>query len=335
MLLKNLSLVSLLLLIHIISICQDKHEYSLVKTYHIASPGWWDYVAINNNKLYVSHATQVNILNEQTGDSVGVILNTQGVHGIAFDNKLNRGYTSNGKTNNVTVFNLSDNAVVTHIATGQNPDAICYEPFSQKIITCNGSSTDLSVIDPLTNKVIATIDVGGKPETAVADGKGMLYVNIEDKNEIVNIDLKNFSVKHHWSISPGENPTGLAIDTHTRRLFAGCEGLMVILDAGSGKVVDTLPIGGGCDGVAFDSVSGTVFTSNGEGSITVIKENPEIDFKLTQTVRTKKGARTIAIDQDRHTLFLPAADFAPLDQNASKGTRPKMIEGSFQVLVVQ
>ena len=332
---KIISLVSIMLVLNIGAFCQDKNDYKVVKTFHIGSQGGWDYIAINNNKLYVSHGTQVNILNEETGDSIGFIPNTEGVHGIAFNNELNRGYTSNGRANNVTVFDLTTNAVITQISTGQNPDAICYEPFSKKIITCNGRSKDLSIIDPATNKVVATIDVGGKPETAVPDAKGRLYVNIEDKSEIADVNLKNLTVEHHWPIAPGEGPTGLVIDTETGRLIAGCDKLAIVIDAGSGKIIDKLPIGDGCDGVAFDNKNKIIFTSNGEGNITAIKENSANNFKVIQTITTKRGARTITIDQKTHTLFLPTADFEPLDANAPKGTRPKMIAGSFQVLVVQ
>jgi YVTN family beta-propeller protein len=316
------------------AICQDKNDYKVVKTYHIASSGGWDYIAVNNNKLYVSHGTQVNILDEKTGDSIGIIPNTEGVHGIAFDNELNRGYTSNGRANNVTVFDLSTNAVITQIATGENPDAIFYEPFSKTIITCNGRSKDLSVIDPGNNKVAATIDVGGKPETAVSDGKGKVFVNIEDKNEIAAVDIKNSKVLDHWSIT-AEGPTGLAYDNKTNRLFAGCDNFLIVLDAASGKVIDKLPIGEGCDGVAFDNERKTIFTSNGEGSVTAIKETSATEFKVIQTISTKPRARTITIDPNTHTLFLPTAEFEPLDANAPKGTRPKMIPGTFQVLVVE
>jgi YVTN family beta-propeller protein len=198
-------------------------HYKLEKTFHIASSGGWDYITINpsSNKLYMSHGTQVNILDKITGDSLGVIANTNGVHGIAFINDLQKGYTSNGKTNDVTVFDLNTNAIITKIATGENPDAIFYEEFAKRIITCNGRSKDLSIIDPSTNKVIATIPVGGKPETAVSDNAGNVFVNVEDKNEIVKIDISNNKVVAHWSIAPGEEPTGLAIDIKTNRLFAG------------------------------------------------------------------------------------------------------------------
>ncbi len=214
-----------------ITSCAQKPGYKIVKTFHIASPGSWDYLAVNNNRLYVSHGTQVNILDKNSGDSLGVIDSTTGVHGIAFINSLNKGFTSNGRLNNVTVFDLKTDSVTGYIATGQNPDAIMYDEFSKKIYTCNGRSNDVSVIDPVSEKVVATIPVWGKPEIAVADGNGKLFVNIEDKNEVVEIDAKTNAVLNHWPLKGGEEPTGLAFDKTTNRLFAGCDKLLVVLDA--------------------------------------------------------------------------------------------------------
>ncbi|MDB5223140.1 MAG: YncE family protein [Chitinophagaceae bacterium] len=315
---------------------QNKTGYNVVKTFHIASSGGWDYIVTNNNKLYVSHGTQVNILDEKTGDSIGVILNTTGVHGIAFDNELGKGYTSNGRLNNVTVFDLKTNQVLTQISTGENPDAIYYEPYSKKIITNNGRSKNLSVIDPVTNTVISTIDVGGKPEEGTSDGEGKLYVNLEDKNQIIVINCKTFTVENRWSLSPGEAPTGLALDKKTRRLFSSCSDSkqLIVMDAADGKIIEKLPIGDGCDGVAFDEKNKLIFTSNGEGNITVIKELSANEFKVLETVTTKAGARTITIDEKTQTLFLPAADFEPADPQNPKARR-KIVPGSFQVLVVK
>ena len=313
--------------------CQAQNEYKIVNTYHIASPGGWDYIALNGGKIYVSHGTQVNILNQATGDSVGFISNTNGVHGIAFNNELSRGYTSNGRSNNVTVFDLKTNEIVTQIATGENPDAIMFEPHTKTIITCNGRSKNLSVIDPKTNSVLATIDVGGKPETAVSDGNGKLFVNIEDKNEIVAVDLKTQSVINHWSLDGAEGPTGLAYDKISKRLFAGCDKYLVVVNAENGKVVDKLPIGDGCDGVAFDTKNRTIFTSNGQsGTISVIKETGADKYVVVGNYSTKKGARTITIDENTGVVYLPTADF---DTGNTQSGRPKMIPGSFQVLVVK
>jgi YVTN family beta-propeller protein len=307
--------------------------FKVDKTFHITSSGSWDYIAVgpNNNRIYVSHGTQVNILDETTGDSVGVIPGTTGVHGIAFAASLNKGYTSNGRLNNVTVFDLKTNQIITQIATGQNPDAIMYDDFSKKIITCNGRSKDLSVIDPATDKVVATIVVGGKPETAVSDGAGKIYVNIEDKSEISEINISTNTVEASWSIAPGEGPTGLAIDTKTKRLFAGCDKLLIVVDATNGKIVDKLTIADGCDGVGFDSGLKYIFASCGEGKLSIVEELSADKFKVIDNVETKRSARTIAVDEKNHEVFLPAAD----TEKAAAGERPKMIPGTFQVLVVK
>jgi len=309
-------------------------QMKVINTFHIASPGGWDYLAVGpvNDWLYVSHGSQVNIINKKTGDSVAVIANTTGVHGIAFDEANKKGFTSNGRLNNVTVFDLNTNKVLTQIATGQNPDAIMYEPFSKKIITCNGRSKNLSIIDPVNNVLLDSVDVGGKPETAVSDGMGKVFVNIEDKNEVVAIDANTFKVLNHWSIAPAEGPTGLAYDAKTKRLFAGCEKLLVVLDATNGKVVDKITIGDGCDGVAFDADAKNIYTSNGEGTMTVIHEDAASKFTVLETVATKKGARTIALDNASHLIYLPMAEFEPADPN-QKG-RPKMKPGTFQILVI-
>lgn len=328
------SFASLIALFAITSSCfSQNHEYKVVKTYHIASAGGWDYIAVNNGKLYVSHGTQVNILNEMNGDSIGFIPNTTGVHGIAFDEELNKGYTSNGRINNVTVFDLKTNEIQGQIATGENPDAIMYEPFTKLIITCNGRSKNLSIIDPKQGKTIDSIDVGGKPETAVSDGNGKLFVNIEDKNEIVAVDLKKRVVTNHWSISPAEGPTGLAYDKDTKRLFAGCEKLLVVLNAETGSVVDKITIGDGCDGVAFDPKKKIIFTSNGEGNMSAIQEISADKYSSLGNYPTKRGARTITINANTGILYLPTADFDPTKTNANG--RPMMVPGTFQVLVVQ
>ncbi len=309
--------------------------FHVANTFHIASTGGWDYIAVGpgNNRVYVSHGTQVNVLDAKTGDSLGFIPNTTGVHGIAFAPALGKGYTSNGRINNVSVFDLKTNQVTGQIATGTNPDAIMYEGFSKTIITCNGRSNDLSVIDPATEKVIATIPVGGKPETAVSDNAGHVYVNIEDKNEIVEVDMNSKAVDKHFPLSPAEGPTGLAIDAATKRLFAGCDKLLVVVDAGSGAVVDKLPIGDGCDGVAFDNKLKLVFASCGEGKLAVIHEDAANKFTVVENASTKRSARTLAVDETTHTVYLPAADFEATTPAGAR--RPPMVPGSFQVLVVK
>jgi YVTN family beta-propeller protein len=316
------------------SSAQTNSGLQVIKTFHIASGGGWDYLAVSpvSNSLYVSHGTQVNILDKNTGDSIGVIPNTIGVHGIAFAPEFGKGFTSNGRLNNVTVFDIKTNKILDSIKTGENPDAIMFDPFSKKIITCNGRSQNLSVIDPSNNTVVATIPLDGKPETAVSDAEGKIYVNIEDKSEISKVDMKTNKVEVTWSISPGESPSGLAIDRKTRRLFAGCDNkMLVVVNADNGKVVAQLPIGDGCDGTGFDDGLKDAYASCGEGVLTVIHEESADKFKVMDNVQTKRSARTCAVDEKNHQVFLSAAD---LEQNTPTGTRPKMIPGTFQVLVV-
>ena len=331
---KHLVTLTLIFIAIITSYAQSKTGLHIINTFHIASAGGWDYLEIGpvNDWLYVSHGTQVNILNKKNGDSVGIIENATGIHGIAFDVANGKGYTSNGRLNNVYVFDMHSNKILATIATGQNPDAIMYEPFSKKIITCNGRSNNLSIIDPLQNKTIDSVYVGGKPETAVSDGNGKIFVNVEDKNEIVVVDAKTFKVLNHWSIAPGESPTGLAYDAKTKRLFAGCEKMLIVIDATNGKVVDKLTIGDGCDGVAFDPATQNIFTSNGEGTMTVIHEESAEKFIVVENIVTKQGARTIALDKATGLLYLPTADFEAM-LPGEKG-RPKMKAGTFQILVV-
>ena len=307
--------------------------YRVSDTFHIASMGGWDYIAVNQNKLYVSHGGQVNILDKATGDSIGVIRNTTGVHGIAFDKALNKGYTSNGRLNNVTVFDLTTNKVLNQVPTGTNPDAIFYDDYSKKIITCNGGSNNLSIIEPSTDKVINTIALTGKPETAVSDGAGRVFVNIENKSAISEIDINNFKVENTWTIAPGESPSGLAIDRKTKRLFAGCDNkMLVVVNAENGSVINTPAIGAGCDGTAFDPQLNYIYSSNGEGTLTIIKEISGDSFEVLENLPTKKGARTIALDPDTHMVYLPTANFKPAENGER---RPPMIPGSFEVLVVK
>jgi len=306
----------------------------LLTTFHIGGVGGWDYLSLqpNSNKLFVSHGTQVNVVDKATGDSIAVIPNTMGIHGIAFVPGLNKGYTSNGRLNSLTVFNLNTNAVITQIPVGQNPDAIIYDSYSKRIITCEGRSHDIAVVDPATDKLITTVDVGGKPEEAVSNGAGKIYVNIENKNEIVVIDATSFKVTDHWPLGQGEAPTGLALDKTTNRLFSGCSDnkMLVVMDATNGKVITTLPIGTDCDGVAFDAGRNFIFVPAADGTLTIIKEQSKDTYNKLGMITTKKGARTITIDTDTHKIYLPTAEF---ESAPAANGRSAMIPNTFQVLV--
>ncbi|HEY9262369.1 YncE family protein [Chitinophaga sp.] len=312
----------------------QSEQYHVSKTFPAGSgDGKWDYIALNpvNGQLYATHGTVVNILDKKTGDSTGLIPNTTGVHGVAFAEKFRKGYTTNGKLNTSTVFNIQTNQVLGEIKTGSKPDAILFDPFSQKIIICNGSSANLTVIDPASDKVVATVALGGSPETAVTDGKGHIYVNLEDKSEVVKVDANTFTAGPHWSLGKGEAPTGLAIDVSTHRLFSGCDNKwLVVLNADNGHIVTTLSIGDGCDGVAFDATEKTIFAANGEGTLSVIQELSADKYLSTATIPTRKGARTLVADPQTHRVYLPVADYLPAAGNAKATVAP----GTFKVLEV-
>ncbi|OQP57667.1 hypothetical protein A3860_08525 [Niastella vici] len=331
--LRSLYIITLVIGVNSCS-AQPATGIKLLTTFHIGGSGGWDYLSLqpNSNKLYVSHGTQVNVVESSTGTPLAVIPNTTGVHGIAFVPALKKGYTSNGRLNTLTVFDWQTNAVTGEVKVGENPDAIIYDEFIKQVVVCDGRSHEVTFVDPATDKVVATVAVGGKPEEAVSNGAGMIYVNIEDKNEIVAIDARSFKVTARWPLGSGEAPTGLAFDKTTNRLFSGCSDnkTLVVMDAANGKVVASLPIGADCDGVAFDAGRNTIFTSNGDGTLTVIKENSKDSFSKVTTVTTKKGARTLAIDTASHKIYLPVADF---EAAAGANGRPAIIPNTFQVLV--
>jgi YVTN family beta-propeller protein len=317
---------------------QTKTGLHILKKHLIKSRGGWDYVTVDaaDKKIYVSHGTQVNILSTVTGDSIGVIPNTNGVHGIALVKSLGKGYTSNGRDNSCTIFDLKTNAELGKIAVGTNPDAIFYDEFSKKVYAFNGKSSDATVIDPATDKVVATIPLGGKPETGVSDGKGTIFVNSETTNEVVVINASTYKVVKRYKINDGDEPSGLAIDRATNRLFIGCGGnaTLVVMDAANGKNLAKFKIGD-CDGAAFDPTSKLIYTSNGNGNMSVIREVNANEFVFVENITTEKSARTIGIDLITHHLFLPAAQMEatpPTAENANP--RPHMIAGTFHIIEI-
>ncbi|HLI91995.1 MAG TPA: hypothetical protein VKU83_00210 [Puia sp.] len=310
-------------------------DYRITNTFHIKSGGGYDYTTVDpsSNRLYLSHGTQVNVIDKTTGDSIGVIKTDHDVHGIALVHALGKGYITNGSANSAVVFDLKTLQILGHVPTGPFADGILYDDFSNKVITCNGRGKNMTVIDPKTDKVVATIQLTGWPETAQSDGKGRIYVNNAEKSEMDVIDTRNFQVIHSWPIAPGHRASGLAIDRSTMRLFAGCDNkLLVVMDAVTGKVVRTLPIGDGCDAVGFDNGLKTVYSSNGEGTLTIIKEHSANDLSVVENLKTKPGARTNAVDPGTHAVYLPTGEFEP---KKTGEFRPKLIPGTFQVLVVK
>ena len=312
-------------------------NYKVVNKISLPGDGFWDYISVDetNQRIYASHSSLVQVVDIKTGKLAGVIPDTKGVHGAVFAPEFNKGFTSNGRDSSVTIFNLKTLEVITKIkVTGRNPDAILYEPFSKKVYTGNGGSANMTVIDAASDKVVGTIALEGKPEAMVSDGKGKIYLNIEDKSLISVIDVVQLKVIANWSISPGEEPSGLAIDNKTHRLFSVCSNkLMMIIDAGTGKILTSLPIGQGCDGATFDPAYSRAYASNGEGTLTVVQEENENSFKVLETVPTQRSARTITIDYSTHHIYLPAAEFesAPSESNR----RPAIKTNTFTILDIE
>jgi YVTN family beta-propeller protein len=308
--------------------------YKVIAKIKIGGGVRWDYAYLDsaNHRLYVSHGTQTEVIDTATDKLIGTIPDTKGVHGIAIANDLNKGFTSDGADNDVTVFDPKTLKVLSKVKTGQNPDAIIYESVSKRVFTFNGRSSDSTAIDAKTGNVItASIPVGGKPEFAQVDGKGNIYVNIEDKNEIIQVDARNALVAKRYSIAPCDGPSGMAIDPKRNVLYSVCGNkMMIVSDPATGRVIATPAIGAGADGVAYDD--GYAFSANGrDGNITMVGETAPGKFEPVATIPTTRGARTIAADQKAHKLYLPAAEYGPATEG-KKGPQP--IPDSFQIIVV-
>ncbi len=285
-------------------------QYHFIKEIPIAGSAQWDYLTIEPefHRLFVSHAGKVDVVDVTTGTIVGSIENTPGVHGIALAPKLGRAFTSNGQEAKASIVDLKTLKTIAKVSTGANPDCILYAESQNEVYTFNGRGKSATVFDPESGKVITTIDLGGKPEFAVADGKaGRAYVNLEDKSEVVAIDLKSHQVVAHWPIAPGEAASGMAIDLEHHRLFLGCDNKkMVMLDSTTGKVLATVPIGAGVDANAFDPGTQLAFSSNGEEGTTTIAKEVGDKLMVVQTLKTVVGARTMTIDPMTHLIYLPA-----------------------------
>ena len=289
----------------------DIGPLQVIKTFTVGGgTGFFDYLTVDSetHRLYISHSTQVEVIDTITGTHISQIAGTQGVHGIAIVPDCNEGYTSNGRENKLGVFDLETLKTLRKVDSGRNPDSIIYDPFTKKVFAFNHTGGDITVVDTTEpNKTPATIQVGGTLETGVSDLAGHVYVNVENKSEIVAIDSKQGKVLAHWSLAPGEEPTGMSIDREHHRLFAGCGNqMMVIIDSNDGKVLGSVPIGAGCDGVTYEPSLGLAISSNGrDGTITVVKEEPAGKFKVVQTLKTARGARTITSDPKTHLVYLP------------------------------
>jgi YVTN family beta-propeller protein len=315
-------------------------QYQLKQKFVLGGDGGWDYLNYDpiGNHLFISRSTRVQVVDPETGKLVTEIPNTTGVHGIALAQDLGKGFTSNGRENTVTVFDLKTLQETAKIKLdgAENPDAIAYEPASKRVFTFNGRSKNASAIDATNNTVVATIPLDGKPEFAAADGKGMVYVNIEDKSEMQSIDARNAKVIGTWPLTGCEEPSGLAMDQKHNRLFAGCGNkVMAIVNAENGKVITTVPIGQGVDANGFDHGAELAFSSNGDGTLTVVHEDSPEKFTVVQNAETQRGARTMAINPNNHEVYLVTAEVE--EQPPAEGqTRPRrtMKPGTFTLLVM-
>lgn len=308
--------------------------YKVIKTIQVGGEGGWDYVTVDSDarRLYVSRGTHVMVFDADSYAAVGDIPDTQGVHGIAIASEFGRGFTSNGRANTATIFDLKTLKTIATVATGTNPDAIVYDSVTKRVFTLNGRSKDATAINAADGTVAGTIPLGGKPEFAAADGKGTIYVNIEDTSELVHFDAKDLKVLHRWPQKPCQEASGLAMDLKNRRVFSGCDNkMMAVIDADSGKVVATPPIGEGVDANGFDPATQLAFASNGEGTLTVVHEDSPDKYAVVENVPTKRSARTMGLDLKTHNIFLPAADFDPPAPGERRG---KMKPGSFVIVVV-
>jgi YVTN family beta-propeller protein len=324
------------LLVPALQAADNSSGYRLLDTIKVGGAGGWDYLKMDadTGRLYISRGTRVMVLDVKEGKVVGEIADTKGVHGVALVPGKHRGYTSNGQSASVTVFDTQTLRALKQIKVGQGPDAIVYDAASKRVFTMNGRGRDATAIDVDKDEVVGSVKLGGKPESVVADGKGHLYVDIEDKDEVAEIDSKKLEVLNRWSVSPIKEPAGLSMDRKNRRLFVTCHKppKMVVLNADSGKVVTTLPIGRGTDACRFDASAGLAFSSNGDGTLSVIKEEGPDEFVALDPVKTQMGARTMALDRKTHRVYLVTAKMKP----RAPGARgfPGIEPDSFCVLVV-
>jgi len=312
--------------------------YHLIKKLELGGSGGWDYLYVDSEarRLYVSRSSHVVVVDVDSGKVIGDIPNTNGVHGIAIASEFGRGFTSNGRVSSVTIFDLKTFQPIDSVKVEKNPDAILYDPATHRVFAFNRGSSSASAIDAKTGSIAGTIALGGHPEFSVADGNGMVYVNLDDKSEVVALDSRKLEIKSRWSLAPGESPSGLAIDRQHRRLFSVCENKnMIVLNADNGSVISSIPIGEGTDAAGFDPATQLAFSSNGEGTLTIVHEDSADKFSVVETVLTQHGTRTMAIDTKTHNIFLATAQFGPAPDPTPERPhpRPSIIPDTFVILV--
>jgi DNA-binding beta-propeller fold protein YncE len=319
--------------------CRADGPYHFLREIPVGGDGGWDCLSVDaaSRRLYVSHSTKVVVIDIDKNEVVGEILDTPGVHAFVAVPDAQRGYSSNGRENKSSMVDLKTLKTLSKVDTGENPDAMTYDPGAGEVYIFNGRGNSVTVIEAKSGKVVATVVLPGKPEFGAADSKvGRVYVNIEDKSEVAAIDTKTHKVVDTWPIAPGEEASGMGIDVAHHRLFLGCHNkMMVMMDSTNGKVVATVPIGGRVDGAEFDPGTQFAFSSSGEGNVTVAREDAPDKLTVVQTLATERGARTMTLDPKTHNIYLPSAKFEP--QPPSKPgeprQRPKIIPGTFKILV--
>ncbi len=313
--------------------------YHIIATYKLGGDGGWDYLTVDAaaRRLYISRATHVMVVDADSGKSVGDIADTPGVHGIALASELGRGFVSNGREGTVSIFDPKTLATSSKVKVGDNPDAILYDSATKRVFAFNGRSQDATALDAAKGTVLGTIKLGGKPEFAASDGKGEIFVNIEDKSELLAIDANKLEVKTRWPLAPCTEPSGLALDRKNRRLFVGCDNkMMAVVNADNGKVVRTLPIGEGVDATWFDDETNLAFASCGEGALTVVREESPDTFSVAENVPTQQGARTMALDSKTHNVWVVTAKFGPPPAATPDNPHPRrsIVPDTFVALVI-
>ncbi len=323
----------------VLAVAFAQSGYHLIKKIPIPGDGFWDYLTTDpgTDRVFVSHGTEVDVVDAKKGEVVGKIEGLKLVHGIALAPEFNHGFISDGGANQVVVFDLKTLAKVGEVPAGMNPDGIIYDPGSKRVFAFNGRSASATAVDAEKGTLAGTVTLEGKPEFPAPDGKGHVYVNIEDKSEVMEIDSKALMVLNKWPLAPCESPSGMAMDTKTRRIFSGCENkMMSVMNADTGKVVATVPIGEGVDATWFDPGTKTVFDSCGrEGVLTVIHEDSPDKYTLVENVKTEQGARTMALNPKTHTVYLALAEvemLPPADGDPKARPRRKVKPGSFGLL---
>ncbi|MGC9292916.1 MAG: YncE family protein [Acidobacteriaceae bacterium] len=335
---SSIVLGAMLALLSVAGVAQTP-QFRVLDTWHIGGNGWWDYLTTDPaaHRLYIGRADRIQVVDTNTGKLAAEITGMKGVHGVALDDHNKYGYISDGMADTVRVFDRATLRVTASVPAGNNPDAILFEPFTQRVFAFNGRSQSATVIDAATNQVLKTVPLPGKPEFAQTDGSGTVFVNIEDLNEIARIDAQKMVVTAIWPIIPCESPSGLALDRVNHRLFSVCHNnLMTVVDADNGRVEATPTIGNGPDGTRYDAARHLVFSSNGEGTLTVIQQRSADSYRPIQTLTTQRGARTLALDASTGKIYLVTASFAPPPAATPQNPRPRpsMLPGSFVVLVV-